>query len=68
MTRYVNLIQMHVRHKIELISILRINYCVRSAFAYCEPSLIVMVRKLWFPLTIHGIYMGILILYFPEEL
>ena len=39
MTRYVNLIQTHVRRKIELISILRIICCVRSAFAYCEPSL-----------------------------
>ena len=38
MTRYVNLIQTHVRRKIELISILRIICCVRSAFAYCEPS------------------------------
>ena len=38
MTRYVNLIQTHVRRKIELISILRIICCIRSAFAYCEPS------------------------------
>ena len=39
MARYVNLIQTHVRCKIELISILRINCCIRSAFAYYEPSL-----------------------------
>ena len=39
MMHYVNLIQTCVRRKIELISILRINCCVRSAFAYCEPSL-----------------------------
>ena len=31
-------------------------------------AVIVIVRKLWFPLTIHRIYMGILVLYFPEEL
>ena len=36
MTHYINLIQTHVRHKIELISILDINCCVRSVFAYCE--------------------------------
>ena len=38
MTHYVNLIQMCVRCKIELISILYINCCVRSVFAYGEPS------------------------------
>ena len=42
MMRYVNLIQTCVRRKIELISILRINCCVRSAFAYCEPSFTVV--------------------------
>ena len=31
-------------------------------------TVIVIVCKLWFPLTVHGIYMGILVLYFPEEL
>ena len=38
MARYVSLIQTCVRRKIEFISILHINCCVRSAFAYCEPS------------------------------
>ena len=35
----IDLIQTHVRRKIELISNLRINCCVRSAFEHCEPSL-----------------------------
>ena len=44
---------------------------IHNVWAYMSTlhsAVIVIVRKLWFPLTIHGIYMGILVLYFPEEL
>ena len=43
MMRYIKLIQMCVKCKIELILILRINFCIRSTFIlhHCEPSFIV---------------------------
>ena len=34
----------------------------------CICAVIVIMHKLWFPLTMHGIYMGYLVFYFPEEL
>ena len=46
-SQYDALRQLNTDAQIELISILRINCCVRSAFAYCEPSLSPTTRRGW---------------------